>query len=52
MLSIKFRYKDRFTHGHWAYQSCEMESVEDCIRFYGLKDGCEDYEILETKKIK
>lgn len=48
MYRIKFRYKDRFTHGRWSYQECTMESVEKCIDFYGLKVDCDDYEILEV----
>lgn len=48
MKYIKFRFKDRFTHGGWSYNECEMESVRECIEFFGLKTDCDEYEILEV----
>lgn len=48
MLHIKFKYKDEYTNGEWAYQECVVESVKECKEIYGL-DYCE-YEILEVRK--
>jgi len=41
MLDISFEYKDRYTHGNWSKQKCRMESVQQCIDFYGLGVDCE-----------
>lgn len=49
LLSITFRYKDRFTNGEWRTQHCVVSSVEECKRIYGLGIDC-DYEILEVKE--
>ena len=49
MLEIKFKYADELSHWEWREQSCIMESVEECIKFYGLGVDCE-YEILEVKE--
>lgn len=53
MKKIKFAYIDKYTRGQWSYQECEMESVEECIKFYGLDDDpdCYAYQILEVKDI-
>lgn len=52
MKLIKFRYKDRYTKGNWAYQECTMNSVRECIEWYGLEFDCDDYEILSVEEIK
>ena len=48
MLKITFRYKDQYTHGNWNTQTCVVESVEECIRIYGLGKDCE-YEIVNIE---
>lgn len=45
---IKFKYKDSYTHGEWREQECVMESVADCIKFYGLGVDCE-YQIISVE---
>ena len=50
MFEIKFRYKDNYTHGEWAEQTCYVSSVEECKRIYGLGIDCE-YEIISVRKI-
>ena len=51
MKSITFRYRDEMSHWEWRKQHCTVESVEECIRIYGLGTDCE-YEILEVKDIE
>ena len=50
-MKIKFRYKDEMSKKKWNYQECDVASVDDCIRIYGL-DGSDktliNYEILEV----
>ena len=50
MYKIKFRYKDKYTHGEWRIQSCKCSSVEQCKEWYGLGIDCE-YEILSVEKV-
>ena len=50
MLEITFRYKDKYSNWEWREQHCVMESVEACIKWYGLGKDC-DYEILEVKEV-
>jgi hypothetical protein len=50
-MKIKFKYKDEMSKKKWNYQECDVASVDDCIRIYGL-DGSDktliNYEILEV----
>ena len=48
MLHIKFKYRDATSHWEWREQECDMESVSDCIEWYGLGDDC-DYEIISVE---
>lgn len=48
MKEITFRYSDAMSNWQWRTQHCAVESVEECIRIYGLGVDCE-YEILEVK---
>lgn len=47
MLRIEFEYRDAYTNGRWNKQECEMPSVEECIKWYGLGVDCE-YRIIEV----
>ena len=49
MLHIKFKYQDEYTKGEWSYQECYVNSIQECISFYGLND-CR-YEILSVEKV-
>lgn len=49
MLSIKFRYRDKMSNWQWREQRCEVSSVAECIRIYGLDAGDVDYEIIEVE---
>lgn len=51
MFCIVFRYRDALSKWEWREQACEMSSVEECIRIYGLGVDC-DYEIISVTPIK
>lgn len=51
MLEITFRYADQLSNWEWRKQHCIVESLEECIKIYGLGIDCE-YEIIEIKEIK
>ena len=51
MKKITFRYADELSNWKWRTQSCIVESVEECIRIYGLDIDCK-YEILEVKDVE
>lgn len=50
MLKITFEYKDKYTRDNWSKQTCEMKSVEECIKWYGLGKDCE-YRIIKVEEI-
>lgn len=54
MVKVKFRYKDQFTGGHWAFQECRVSSVEEAKKIYGLgtDPNLEDWEILSVEEVK
>ena len=49
MLKIKFKFADAMSNWEWRERQCIVESVDECIRIYGLGEDC-DYEILEVKE--
>lgn len=51
MKKITFRYVDALSNWEWRTQTCIVESIEECIKLYGLGIDC-DYEILEVEDIK
>ena len=51
MVEVTFRYKDELSKWEWRTQHCVVESIEECIKFYGLGIDCE-YEILEVKEVE
>ena len=50
MLEITFRYRDSLSGCKWRTQKCVVDSLEECIRIYGLGIDCE-YEIIEIKEV-
>ena len=50
MYKITFKYADAMSNWEWRTQSCTVESVDECIRIYGLGTDC-DYEILSVEKV-
>lgn len=51
MLHIEFEYRDQYTNGRWSKQECEMPSIAECKKFYGLGVDCE-YRILKVEEVK
>lgn len=49
MKRITFRYADAMSNWQWRTQQCIMESVDECIKIYGLGVDC-DYEILSVEE--
>ena len=47
---IVFEYKDAYTNGKWAQQSCVVGSVKECKELYGLGKDCE-YRIISVKEV-
>jgi hypothetical protein len=52
MKKITFKYKDWLSRGEWRTQHCTVETVDECIRIYGLDDSDVEYEILEVKEVE
>lgn len=48
-MRIKFRYRDQLSNWEWREQECSVQSVEECIKIYGLGIDC-DYEILSIEE--
>jgi hypothetical protein len=51
MFKIKFEYRDEYSHGKWNEQECQVSSVEECKRIYGLGIDCE-YRIISVEEVK
>lgn len=51
MLDIEFEYKDELSKGKWNKQQCTMNSLKECIEWYGLGKDCE-YRILKIEEHK
>jgi hypothetical protein len=52
MKHITFRYADAMSNYEWRTQHCTVESIEECIRIYGLNDSDVEYEIISVEEIK
>ena len=48
MLDITFKYKDWLSKGDWRTQHCTVNSINECIRIYGLNDPDVEYEFIEV----
>ena len=48
MKDITFRYRDEMSNWEWREQHCTVESIDECIKIYGLGIDC-DYEILKVE---
>jgi len=51
MLHIKFEYADALSNWEWRKQECNVSSVEECKRIYGLGVDC-DYRIISIEEVK
>ena len=53
MKEITFKFKDNLClDENWRTQHCTVNSVDECIRIYGLNDIGVEYEILEVKDVE
>ena len=50
MVKVEFEYKDKYSKGKWNKQSCQVSSVEECKRIYGLGVDCE-YRIISVEEV-
>lgn len=50
MKHIVFEYRDAYSHGEWRRQECTMESLSQCIEWYGLGTDCE-YRIISVEDV-
>lgn len=54
--TIKFRFIDALSNGHWIVQQCSLyandpySAKQKCIELYGLGIDCE-YEIISVEEI-
>ena len=53
MKEITFRYRDDMSKGEWRTQTCTVESVQECIRIYGLDTDStvKEYEIVSVVEV-
>ena len=51
MLHIKFRYADYLSNWEWREQECDVSSIDECKRIYGLGIDCK-YEIISIEEVK
>lgn len=51
MVRVKFQYRDQLSNWEWRQQECQVSSVEECKRIYGLDNGDCDYLILSVEQI-
>lgn len=50
MVKVEFEYRDAYTNGQWAKQSCIVSSVAECKELYGLGVDCE-YRIINVEEV-
>ena len=51
MKRITFRFADAMSNYQWITRSCTVESVDECIRIYGLDEGAVVYEIISVEDV-
>ena len=51
MVHVVFEYADAMSNWEWRKQECEVSSVEECIKLYGLGVDC-DYRIISVEEVK
>ena len=49
MKRITFRYRDSYSNWEWRTQYCTVESVEECVRIYGLNNSDVEWEIIKVE---
>lgn len=49
MIKVRFKYRDEYSYPNWNEQECVVNTLQECIEFYGLNE-CE-YQIIEIKEV-
>ena len=52
MKEITFKFRDTMSGWKWRKRTCTVESIDECIRIYGLDDYDVDFEIIEVKDVE
>ena len=47
-----FKYKDYLSKGEWRTQHCTVESINECIRIYGLDEDDVEWELISAKEVE
>ena len=51
MLNITFKFRDGYcTPDHWITRHCTVESIEECIKIYGLEEPDVEYKIITIEE--
>lgn len=50
MKRITFKYRDSLSNFEWRTQSCTVESVDECIRIYGLEEDDVDWILVSVEE--
>lgn len=51
MVHIVFEYADAMSNWEWRRQECNVSSVAECKKIYGLGIDCE-YRIISVEKVE
>ena len=51
MVKITFKYKDKYTYGKWAEQSCLVRNTQEAIELYGLDKSDVEYKIIKEEEV-
>lgn len=51
MVHVVFEYADAMSNWDWRRQECDVSSVEECIKIYGLGVDC-NYRIVSVEEVK
>lgn len=46
MKEITFKFKDYLTDDRWVTRKCQVSSLDECIRIYGLNESDVEYKII------
>jgi len=49
MLNITFKYADSLSNYEYRTQHCNVDSIEECIRIYGLDEPGVEFEFIDIQ---
>jgi hypothetical protein len=50
MVEVVFQYRDEMSNWEWREQKCQVSSVAECKKIYGLGVDC-DYRIVSVTEV-